>query len=101
MPVSIEKQSDGSFCLRNAASGKLLDVAYASGDDGANVQQWERNYGDQQKWWIEKVGSGYKIINKRSGKALDVSGRSRDDNANVLQWRYTGGSNQIWAISPA
>ncbi len=36
-------------------SGKALDVAANSSDDGANVQQWDDNGGWNQKWEFTKV----------------------------------------------
>ena len=79
-------------------SGKVLDVAWGSKDDGANVQQCSYNGGSAQQWELRKVGNSYAIINRGSGKALDVSGRSTADNANVLQWRYSGAANQLWNL---
>ena len=94
----LEKQSNGYYVIKCANSNKVLDVAWGSKDDGANVQQCEYYGNDAQQWELRKVGNSYAIINKGSGKALDVSGKSKADNANVLQWRYTGGANQLWNI---
>ena len=97
----IEKQPSGYYTIKCYASGKVLDIAGCSSENGANVQQWEYMNGENQEWSIEKAGDYYKIINRRSGKALDVSGRSAADNANVLQWDYNGQDNQLWRISLA
>ena len=79
-------------------SSKVLDVAWGSKDNGANVQQCDYYGNACQQWELRKVGNSYAIISRNSGKALDVSGRSKADGANVLQWDYSGAANQLWTI---
>jgi len=93
---------DGAtYQITNVTSGKALDVAAGSTQDGANVHQWEYVGGDNQHWTLEAVGDGtYRLLAAHSGKALDVAGISDQDGANVHQWAYVGGANQHWRIEP-
>ncbi|KEK23079.1 RICIN domain-containing protein [Bacillus gaemokensis] len=89
----------GVYIIRNKGSQKVLDVFSASKDNGVNVQQWEYNGGDHQKWKLEKQADGYYTIKAvHSGKLLTVSGASNSDGANVEQWEDIGGDNQKWKI---
>ena len=55
-------------------SGKCLDVSAASLVNGANVQQWACNGGDNQRWKLVSMGDGYnELVAKHSGKCADVS----------------------------
>lgn len=87
------------YVISSKNSGKALDVARGSRDNGANVLQYRYNGNANQKWYIERKSNGYYVIKScASGKVLDVSGVSRDNGANVQQWEYLGGANQEWSI---
>ena len=47
---SVTPTSDGYANIVIKSSGKLLDVAGVSKVDGAHIQQWQANGGDNQKW---------------------------------------------------
>jgi hypothetical protein len=80
-------------------SGKCLDVNGASTADGANVQQWSCNGGNNQRWKLVSMGDGYnELVAKHSSKCLDVNGASTADGANVQQWHCTGSNNQRWKL---
>ncbi|NAS89548.1 hypothetical protein C4E24_07440, partial [ANME-1 cluster archaeon AG-394-G21] len=64
-------------------SGKCLDIKDDSTANGANVQQWEYEGKDNQKWKLEPVGDGYhKICAKHSGKCLSIEDGGTYDGAN-------------------
>lgn len=87
------------YSIISKHSGKVLDVSGASTNSGANIQQWDNNGTDAQKFEFVDVGSGYyKIINKNSGKVIDVSGASTDDGANIQQWDDNGSSAQQFLV---
>ncbi|WP_424889068.1 RICIN domain-containing protein [Streptomyces sp. XH2] len=48
----------GAYTVINAHSGKVLDVAGASKDEGANVHQWDANGTDAQIWDVTEIGEG-------------------------------------------
>lgn len=66
---------DGYYVLRNAGSGKVLDVAAGDVVPGTNVQQWDESPNDNQLFSVvvNKDGS-YSFINKATGLMLAVSG---------------------------
>ncbi|PEM44834.1 RICIN domain-containing protein [Bacillus toyonensis] len=89
----------GVYIIKNRGSQKVLDTSSASKDNGANVQQWDYNGEDHQKWELEKLADGYyKIKAVHSEKLLTVSAASNSDGANIEQWEDIGGDNQKWKI---
>ncbi|WP_437806942.1 RICIN domain-containing protein [Sorangium sp. So ce1078] len=84
-----------TFAARH--SGKCLDVNNASTSDGAVVQQWTCNGGNNQQWLLQSAGGAYyRIVARHSGKCLDVVSSSTADGASVKQYTCNGGNNQQW-----
>lgn len=94
-PVSVE---EGTYALENVNSGLFLEVADASTDDGATVQQGSWTGEPHQYWEVVDDGEGYLVINANSGKALEVFEAATDDGADVVQWSDTGGAHQRWVV---
>lgn len=66
---------DGYYVLRNAGSGKVLDVAAGDVVPGTNVQQWDESPNDNQLFSVIANEDGsYSFINKGTGLMLAVSG---------------------------
>lgn len=66
---------DGYYVLRNAGSGKVLDVAAGDVVPGTNVQQWDESPNDNQLFSVVVNEDGsYSFINKATGLMLAVSG---------------------------
>ncbi len=87
--------ANGTYSIQNVNSGKVLDVANGSTEDGANVQQYSDGGGSNQQWSVEDTGNGvYRIENVNSGKVLDVADGSTEDGANVQQYSDGGSDNQ-------
>lgn len=87
------------YRLRFRHSGKVLDVAESSTQDGANIYQWAQTQGTNQHWSFEEVEPGWYILHARhSDKVMDVSGGSVTSGANIFQWPRHGGQNQQWKI---
>jgi hypothetical protein len=85
--------------ITNEETGKVLDVAGWSREDGANVQQWSFAGQRNQRWDVIDVGRGeVAIISQNSGRVLDVSGFSTSNGGNVQQYRWSGQNNQRWRI---
>jgi len=81
----------GRYVLRNANSGKCVEVAGGSTADGANIQQNSCTGGLNQAFDVSEPEAGlYKLLNAASGKAMDVSGASAADQANIQQWVDNG-----------
>ncbi|MDO3382446.1 RICIN domain-containing protein [Gilvimarinus algae] len=90
---------NGRVSFSSVHSGKLLEVASGSHDDGANVVQWEDNGSANQQWDIVNLNNGYYSIRAaHSGKSLDVYEWSTEDGGEIRQWAYLGGENQQWQI---
>lgn len=85
------------YYIYSKHSGLVLDVEGGNQNNGANIIQWGKNSGTNQKWKISSVGNGYyKISSVMNGKVIDVSDVSTADGANVHLWDYVGGANQHW-----
>lgn len=78
------RRAEGAYVPKDVAPFELapkcapkmrLDVRDASRDDCADVQLWEANRTNAQRWAVVDDGAGYwTLINAGSGKALDVAG---------------------------
>ena len=83
------------YRLTNRNSGKVADVTGQSTADGARVEQYTWNGGNNQQWQFVDVGSGYfKIVGRQSNKCLDVVSASTADGAQIDIWTCNGGTNQ-------
>ncbi len=92
---------NGVYKITASSATRPLDVAGCSPLPGANVQQWESNNADCQKWHIQATTDGYYWISSaRGGLALDVHNCSAANAANVQMWNPTGSDCQKWDIIP-
>jgi hypothetical protein len=97
---SVEMQDDGYYKITAQHSGKVLDVPYATSDEGVQLQQCSDNGSDAQRWAIEDTGNGYyKIISKDNGLVMDVASASTADGAAVQQYSNNGSDAQRWAFT--
>ncbi len=83
------------------APGMRLDVSDGSSDSGANIQIWNNNSTDAQKFYFEGVGNGYYVIKTSSGKVLDVANGDDVSRTNVQQWNANGTDAQKWQLLDA
>ncbi|MEU9946405.1 RICIN domain-containing protein [Streptomyces lavendulae] len=89
-----------AWTLRNAESGKCLEVADWRKDAGAPVRVWQCTGGANQQW-IEAIGrTGTSLLNANSGMALDIPGFSTANDTDAVQWWPKGANepagNQQW-----
>lgn len=87
---------DGWYSLTACCSAYPLDVYSCSDADGTNVQQWQWNGSNAQKWRFEMGESGIKIVSACGNKVLEVSDGATANGANVQLWSYTGSASQSW-----
>lgn len=80
-------------CLKE---NMMLDVKGASKSAGANVQLYRYNGTTAQMYWIEKVGSKYRITSVNSGMVLDVQGGKLASGSNVQQYNFNDTNTQKW-----
>lgn len=103
--ASEETQSipDGIYVITSAMNGfKALDISGGSMANGANVQLYDANGTDEQKFDIrwDSMGKYYTIKNVHSGCSLDVAGAGQTNGTNVWQYAENGTDAQKWYILP-
>ena len=86
---------NGPFEIETRISNnRVLDIDRGSYDNGANVQIWQPQNKNQERFTFESIASDEVIIrNYNSGKVLTV-----EDNGNVVQYDYYNGENQHWKV---
>lgn len=91
--------ADGAYVIRSALNDKMvLDVSAGSTANGANIQIYEYNGSNAQKFLITNDAKGYVTIkNMGSGKFVSVDGKGWNGN-NVMQSAQSNGWNQKWII---
>ena len=87
---------NGTYRLRNRASGKYLDNLGSSAD-GANVGQWAGGGSNNQRWVVTFAAGFYKLRCVTGGKYLDSINRTADGSI-VGQWSNSPSQNQQWSI---
>ncbi|GAA3768956.1 ThuA domain-containing protein [Plantactinospora mayteni] len=91
-----------TWTLAAEHSGKLVDVNAQSTADGAIVQQWAPNGGNNQRWQAVDAGGGtVQLRAVHSGKCLDVTGSSTAPGAFLQQSTCNGGANQRFRVEAA
>ncbi len=82
---------------------KALDVSggVANARNGTNVQIYERNQTDAQKWKVayNKEDDSYDIVNVTSNLSLDVASGSISSGANIQVYTRNGTAAQKWFIN--
>jgi hypothetical protein len=89
-----------TFYIKNAYSGRYLDVYRGNASDGANVQQCSFNGGNNQKWYINYNGDGtFTFLSQiNTNFALDVYGANSGNYANINLWTNHGGDSEKFKI---
>ncbi len=88
----------GTYQIENVNSGQCVDVASASTQYGANIQQWHCNQSGAQQWRFDYIDNGYyELVNLNSGLLLDVAWGGADEN--VQQWGDVDGISQRWKVT--
>jgi hypothetical protein len=90
----------GYFRIVSVQSGKVLDVAGESTEQGARVIEWDWHNGPNQQWAMEHLGDGlFRIRARHSGQVLDVEMASTQEGAPLIQFDWHEGDNQRWRLS--
>lgn len=91
--------SDGAYTITNKSTGKALDVVGAGTANGTNVQTYQSNNTDAQRWYVRIVGGYYVLEPKHApSKALDVTSNATADGTNVQMYDYNGTTSQKYTI---
>ncbi|MBQ3352793.1 RICIN domain-containing protein [Candidatus Saccharibacteria bacterium] len=95
------KIAEGTYYIKSlSAPDIVLDIYGGEMKKGTNVQLYNKNYTDAQKWNItyNSETDDYNIINAYSGMALDVFGASEENGSNIQIWNSNGTCAQRWKI---
>lgn len=89
---------DGVYAVRSAKNpGIALDIAGKSRSNYGNVQMYQANTSQGQKWAIHRNGDGtYRLYSLLSGKVLEVSNANPCIGANAGQYEYNASLAQKW-----
>ncbi|MCM2416815.1 RICIN domain-containing protein [Streptomyces sp. RKAG293] len=89
------------FQIVNRRSGKAIDVAEASTDQGAQLIQYTPHTGANQRFSCTPgTGRPTTVTCTNSSLVWDVSGGSTAAGAKIIQWTPNGGANQQWQLIP-
>ncbi len=93
--------SNGTYQLVSAVNNRfVMDVNGASLADGGNVQLYENNGSNAQKFQITRQSDGYYTISSvNSGKVLDCAGAGRINGTNIQQYTSNATAAQRWKIT--
>ena len=89
--------ANGIYQIASAANTRyVVDIASGSQAGGANVQVYQNNGSNAQKFIVSYSNGSYTIENANSGQLLDVTGAGKADGVNVQQWYRNGNNAQAW-----
>ncbi len=93
---------DGIYAISSKlAPNMCLDINQCSKDDKANLQLWQKNGTNAQKFKIQYNPDGYYTIKAMcSGKFIDVSASGKQNGTNIWQYIGNGTDAQKWFIVP-
>ncbi|MFI8258188.1 RICIN domain-containing protein [Streptomyces filamentosus] len=95
---TLTRRTDGSYELRNNASGKCADVENGSTAAGARVIQWTCHGGANQRWSLTRLPAGTHTLTS-VGSGLLLTTASTANGAEVTQQPDTGAALQRWTVS--
>ncbi|MEU7573262.1 ricin-type beta-trefoil lectin domain protein [Micromonospora sp. NPDC049240] len=85
----------GTSIVRNAASGRCLDVNGGSQANGAAAIIWDC-HGQSNQSWTSTAAQELRVF---GGKCLDVNGAGTANGSSVIIWDCNGQSNQKWRLN--
>lgn len=92
---------DGEYNIVSALSAnKVVDITANSNLNGANIQLYDKNGTNAQKWNVayDKNTDLYTITNPGTGKVLDVAAAGTWNGTNVQLYEKNGTCAQKWTI---
>lgn len=100
--VPVRTLDDGEYAIESVSQKtQVVDITggIANAKNSTNVQIYNNNNTEAQKWKITYGGDGYyTILNLKTDKALDVAGGSTNDGANVQIYESNNTCAQKWLI---
>lgn len=96
-PEKMPLIANGVYTIVSEKDSKVLDVANASWQNGANISVYVNNdTGAQAFKFVSAGGDWYRIVNAMTGKAVDVAGAKSANGTNVQQYTNNGTNAQLW-----
>ncbi len=95
---------DGTYTIQSALKENMvIDLYGGQTTNNTNIQLFNNNGGDNQKWVIKHVGDGYYTIASyiNNNQVMDVHGGGKTKGTNVELFKYNGGDNQKWLLKDA
>ena len=100
-PIINTPITNHTYQISSLNSGNVLDVQYNSLNDGASIDQYYPNGGNNQKWTLIALPGGYwEILSVSSKKCLEIPNSSTSPSTGLDQATYTGSNFQQWSITP-
>ncbi|ACU75705.1 Ricin B lectin [Catenulispora acidiphila DSM 44928] len=91
--------SAAAHVLASGADNQVVDVAKASKNDGAAIDQWPATGGANQSWNLHRAsGNVFTVVSAESGECLTVSGASTSAGGALIQWPCSSAADQLWAF---
>lgn len=91
---------DGVYTIASGLDkNKVVDQSSAGMYDEANIQLYQANGTNAQKWIIQKIsGNVFRIYSANSGKVMDVANGSKNSGANIWNYSNNNTNAQKWII---
>lgn len=106
IPLSDSERVNGNYYLKGickiecVANQKLLDVPGGSSNNSIQLNAWDFNSAESQKWRLVELAQGaYRIENIKSGKVIDVRDGSLGAGAAIQQYQSNDSDAQKWLLS--
>ena len=77
---------------------KVLDVYGKNTENGTNIQIYNYNYGNNQRFQALKTGNYYMFKDLNSGKFIDVEGGEAENEVNIILYQQNNNDNQKWKV---
>jgi len=93
--------SDGNYIITSKLhNSKVIDLNAALVQNSSNIQIYDYNASNAQKWYFKRGQDGYYTISSSSNQnyVLDVSGASFEDNSNVQLYKSNNTKAQKWQL---
>ncbi|MFF9050221.1 RICIN domain-containing protein [Streptomyces erythrochromogenes] len=89
--------------IRNANSGKCLEIVNSSKENSAIAQQWTCGTQPGAKWEFRPTATAgvHQIVNVNSGKCLEIINSSKDNGARAQQYTCRDIPTMLWTIKQA
>ena len=92
--------ADGTtFYIKSSTNNKAADVAGANYRNGTNIQVYDANGTDAQKWKLQSANNSYYFITTANGRFnMDVSNGAGRVGNNIQIWSYAVTPAQMWRL---